>query len=66
MIPFNSGSNIDHTAANSLATQGVYEIASVALIPSGSGGFGEGMLNSTTASFWQFKTGSGYEVPKKD
>jgi hypothetical protein len=64
MIPFNSGSNIDHTSANSLATQGVYEIASVALIPSGSGGFGSGMLATTTASFWQFKTGSGYEVPE--
>jgi hypothetical protein len=64
LIPFNSGSNIDHTAANSLATQGVYEIASVALIPSGSGGFGSGMLATTTASFWQFKTGSGYEVPE--
>jgi hypothetical protein len=64
MIPFNSGSNIDHTAANSLATQGVYEIASVSLIPSGSNGFGSGMLGGTTASFWQFKTGSGYEVPE--
>jgi hypothetical protein len=64
MIPFNSGSNIDHTAANSLATQGVYEVASISLIPSGSGGFGSGMLATTTASFWQFKTGSGYEVPE--
>jgi len=64
MIPFNSGSNIDHTQANSLATQGVYEIASISLIPSGSGGFGDGMLSGTTASFWQFKTGSGYEVPE--
>jgi hypothetical protein len=64
LIPFNSGSNIDHSAANSLATQGVYEIASVSLIPSGSGGFGNGMLAGTTASFFQFKTGSGYEVPE--
>jgi hypothetical protein len=64
MIPFNSGSNIDHTGVNSLATQGVYEIASVNLIPSGSSGFGSGMLSGTTASFWQFKTGSGYEVPE--
>jgi hypothetical protein len=64
MIPFNSGSNYDHTFVNSLATQGVYEIASINLIPSGSNGFGSGMLATTTASFWQFKTGSGYEVPE--
>jgi hypothetical protein len=64
LIPFSSGSNYDHTFDNSLATQGVYELASINLIPSGSSGFGQGMINGTTASFWQFKTGSGYEVPE--
>jgi hypothetical protein len=64
LFPFNSGSNYNHSKEASIASQGVYEIASINLFPSGSGGFGNGMLGGTTASIWQFKTGSGYEVPE--
>jgi hypothetical protein len=64
LFPFNSGSNYDHSKEFSLASQGVYEIDNINLFPSGSGGFGNGMLGGTTASIWQFKTGSGYQVPE--
>jgi hypothetical protein len=55
LFPFNSGSNYNHSKEASIASQGVYEIASISLFPSGSGGFGNGMLGVLQLVFGNLK-----------